>query len=388
MSIEDNSANYRSFGYGVLGPFLNGFVSWLAQSLVRREIDKVFFLSRDGHLMMQAFREVSSIDRDFDCRYVYFSRNSIRRALLWTCSSFEESLRYFSNCRFTTLNEIAAYYGLTEELVVSLHPEASDVWNQPIDFSCIARNQIVRSIYVSFESRIKEISKQQSDLLRRYLIQEGMVGKCAIVDIGWHGSMQHYLEEFVSVVGIEALFHGFYVGHTPSFCLKGSADGWVYDRIDSPLRKKVLCFFGVIEKFFQTQEGSTRGYSQADGVVSPVLEAYEFEGDRRHADLLRIVQNGALDYVKDNRGAAADAQPWAKMIAFGTSPTLAQTQMFAFLCNNDGAKTFFLPQKALFAYAPNEFVHALSDSAWKTGFMKMAFKLPFPYYAIYKLLRK
>ncbi len=380
--------NYYRFGYDILGPFLLGFVSWLRQSVVKMGIKKVFFLSRDGHLMMQAYRLLAGDDLAEECRYVYFSRNSIRRSLLWSCTSYEDSLKYYSKCRYTTLNEVAAYYGITCEQVKVVCPSASEIWNDLIDFSTITSNETVRHIYESMAPFIRENSIAQSNLLKDYLQQEGISGDCALVDIGWHGSMQRYVEEFIAVNGLDATFHGFYVGHTPAAKLQGTADGWLYDTEASKMRKRVLCFFGVIEKFFQSQEGSTYSYRRDGTAVCPCLDKYEFDGEDDNADCLKVIQDGALEYVRVNRLNAVGDSPEKRMISFGVSPTLEQVSLFTFLCNKDGVKTYFLPKKGLFSYGLKEFIHALSNSAWKTGFMKMAFKLPLPYYYVYKLLRK
>lgn len=380
--------DYYKFGYDILGPFLHGFVFWLKKSFRDSGIEKVFFLSRDGYLMLNAFRMLDDGQYNQECSYVYFSRNSIRRSLLWCCQSYEESLKYYSNCRYTTLNELSSYYGLSQDQIAGVCENASEIWNDSIEYSSLVNNTLVKNIYIALEKDIKNNSKRQFELLKKYLEQEGVSGKCAIVDIGWHGSMQRYIEEFVSIIGINASFHGYYVGHTPVAKLKGTADGWLYNCESSSMRKKVLCFFGVIEKFFQVQEGSTYGYQHKDGKVCPLLEEYEFEGEKKYSELLKHIQDGALEYVRRHSDISPGESSWKKMIQFGTSPSLSQTKLFVFLCNKDGAKTYFLPQKGLFSYSLVEFIRALSNSAWKTGFMKMAFKIPLPYYWLYKLMRK
>lgn len=59
---------------------------------------------------------------------------------------------------------------------------------------------------------IKEKSEQQRKYLMQYLKQINFQGNCAIVDIGWHGSMQYYLEKFCELNDIKVELHGYYVG--------------------------------------------------------------------------------------------------------------------------------------------------------------------------------
>ena len=56
--------------------------------------------------------------------------------------------------------------------------------------------------------------------------------------------------------------------------------------------------------------------------------------------------------------------------------------------NMDGTKVYYLCQKPIYQYNLKEFIHACRNSVWKTGFMKSAFKFPFPYYFIYELIKK
>ena len=76
------------------------------------------------------------------------------------------------------------------------------------------------------------------------------------------------------------------------------------------------------------------------------------------------------------------------LLRFGMHPTLRETALFSFFYNTDGSKVYFTAQKPLFRFRPKEFIHALANSPWKTGFMKSAFRLPLPYYTVYRLLRK
>ena len=55
-----------------------------------------------------------------------------------------------------------------------------------------------------------------------------MNGKYAIVDIGWHGSMQFYLEEFFRVRNLNIYLDGYYVGINPVSDLVGNTFGYLY----------------------------------------------------------------------------------------------------------------------------------------------------------------
>lgn len=76
------------------------------------------------------------------------------------------------------------------------------------------------------------------------------------------------------------------------------------------------------------------------------------------------------------------------LIKFGKYPSLKDVELFSFFYNTDGIKEYYVSQKGLLEYKPKELLRALSNSVWKTGFMKSVFKIPFPYFYIYSWIRR
>ena len=48
-----NLSPYYQFGIDYFGPFLYGFTKWLYTSLKKAQIHRVYFFSRDGHIVCQ-----------------------------------------------------------------------------------------------------------------------------------------------------------------------------------------------------------------------------------------------------------------------------------------------------------------------------------------------
>lgn len=384
---------YHDLGYNTFGPFLYGFTKWLRDRVVANEDKKIFFFSRDGYIMQKAYQLFDEKEPlGIDHNYVYFSRNSLRRGLLWNCKSFEESLQYLSKERFTDISNIASYYGLTREYLSPLLIEIGLGWEQPLLFDSLSDNEKVREVYDHCLDIIKRNSYNQYSTILSYLEQIGIRGKCAIVDIGWNGSMQYYLENIIETSETEARINGYYVGMSQSVPIKGCAEGYIFSKDNLKRRKAITCFFGVFEKFLQSLEGSTDSYKVEGGAIKPILKTYEYEKDEPVVECIKAFQKGALDYVEyalnNNISYSNVEDACAELIRFGKKPTYAETQMFRFFYNTDGEKQYFIPQKPLFKYHPKEFIYDLSNSVWKTGFMKAAFRVPFPYYLIYNLIRK
>ena len=47
---------YYRYGFEVIGPLLFGFSKWLHKIAVEQRIEHLYFLSRDGYLLLKAYR--------------------------------------------------------------------------------------------------------------------------------------------------------------------------------------------------------------------------------------------------------------------------------------------------------------------------------------------
>lgn len=380
--------NYYKFGYNYFGPFLYGYVVWLIEELKKNSFEKVYFFSRDGYMMQQAF-EIIKGEEEIASEYIYFSRRSINNALLHYCRNYEESLKYLTWHRFYSLSELLAYYGFDkrerEEIAEKNRLELSH--NYPYDE--IKNQKELQALYQQLKQIIDQKSKRQDHLLYQYLMQCGWKERCAIVDIGWHGSMQYGLEQFIQCHELEINLHGFYVGVSPKKKLKGKVNGFLYEPEQLQRRKNLLCFFGGYEKLFQSCEGSTVSYDQKGEKIIPVLMPYEYR-EQELVQCIKEMQKAALDYVQTEKYVQENAvQQYAEpLIQFGMNPPLWGVKLFSFFYNTDGERIYFVSQKPIWKYTPRELMIELSNSPWKTGFMKSLFRIPFPYYRVYSLLRK
>lgn len=389
-----NMNQYSHFGYNIFGPFLNDFTKWLRFELQKQKPNKIFFFSRDGFMMQKAYNIMEKNNTlGISQEYVYFSRNSLRRALLWTCQTYEDSLIFLTRQRHITFSEIASYYGITENNCKNFLERNNVKWNDIIEFGNLRRNTIIHNLFNEYKKNIFQISREQYNDVICYLQQIKMNGNVAIVDIGWHGSMQYYLELIIKHASINADITGYYLGINPIVPLNGKVKGYLYNTSEDKLRKMMLCFLGGAEKLFQSLEGSTDNYCRIDERIEIIKKPYEFEYDETIKQYITDWQNGALNYIEkmesfQQKNALIGKKAYMPLIKVGINPTYKETQLFRFFYTWDGEKIYFIPQKPLYKYKPKEFIHALSQSMWKTGFMKAAFRIPFPYYWIYKLIRK
>lgn len=369
------------FGREVFGPFLADYMHWLRREIDEIKPEKVFFFSRDGYLMKRCYDMMETVAPiGIPSEYVYFSRKSIRTPLLCVNPTYERVFDHLSWQRFISYGEVLSYWGISaEEAKVS-----TEEVGETISFEALQADKFLRTVFDANKELIVHRSQEQYDALKAYLSQIEMRGKAVIVDIGWHGTMQLALETFIEKSGIDAQLFGLYVGIGTPQKLKGSAKGFLYNGETDPRRSRILCFFGVVEKLFQCFEGSTSGYKITGDEVSPIKENFEFAAGDTVVEYISQIQESAVEYVKTGDRGNSDA-----FLDFGQNPSSKWLRIFSPFYNLDGGvKLFLLPQKRLMAYGLKEFIYALNQSSWKTGFMKKAFKLPLPYFYLYKILKK
>lgn len=238
---HSNSSNYYRFGVEVFGPFLYSYTYWLYSSIKKTKQLKVFFLSRDGYMMKKAF-DILNTD-NIPCEYVYFSRKSIRQSLLNKCNTYSESLQYLTWERYLTFGKILEYYGFSENERFEISKKYKISLKADFAYSGLEDNKVLASIYYDLKSEIDKYSMLQEELLEKYLIQINMDGNCAIVDIGWHGSMQFYLEKFIKEKGMNVSLSGYYVGINPNVPLAGKTYGYLFDENNLRLRKSIAFYY-------------------------------------------------------------------------------------------------------------------------------------------------
>lgn len=384
-----NDNKYIDLGERCFGPFLLGFILWLNRALDSSGYERVYFFSRDGYMMDKAWNIL--FPEEIQSRYVYFSRKSLIHPLLWKCESYRESLRYLPQQRYLSVAKLLSYYGFDEHQTAVVINRHSLELSREYRFEDVFYDHNLEEVYHFNKETIDDNSRMQWDLLLEYLREIEMNGKCAIVDIGWHGGLQYYLEEFVRQAGLQIEFEGYYVGIAPRIDLTGRVHGYAYEDAVNPNRKKLLCFLGVLEKLFQSLEGSTLGYErQSNGKAGPVIRQHEYQDDDFLISRIETIQEGALRYIQSHRDdrTISFEESARKLLRFGMNPTLAETNLFRDFFIEDGDRNYFIMNKPMREYSFDEFKYALSNSVWKTGFMKSALKLPLPYYWLYRMLRK
>ena len=174
-----STEKYDEFGRTYFGPFLLGFTRWLYDEIKKNSLQKVFFFARDGWMMEKAFQLICK--DDIEERYVYFSRKSIRQALLHQCKSYEESLKYVSAEKYISFGGLLEYYGFDENERNEISNRYSVELKKDFDVDILASNIQIKTIYDDLSELIKKKSKEQDEMLLKYYHKMKYVGKSALL---------------------------------------------------------------------------------------------------------------------------------------------------------------------------------------------------------------
>lgn len=406
--VPKEGSLYLRFGYEAFGILLYGFSRWILESLRQKGIQEVFFLSRDGYILKQAF-DILNRDQAISSHYLYVSRRSLHVPRIWMAPDLQDVVKNFSFASVLTVSAFLDNIGLNAE-------EYLDVLNQYglNKHDTFKQNEILTNIrivklYEALKDTVIEKSKQEYMLLVQYLKQNSFCGTVAVVDIGWQGSMQRSLMKLAESGELSVDIHGYYIGVAPEAReytneIPMSMAGYVFDcnssSNDYDMGKP---FIGLFESFFLAQEGSTKQYkyNDCDAKVVPVLYDYEYSaGDKlaiEEVEKIKEIQTGALSFIKDITNytelqllSVEPKTAFGGIFHTGTYPQKQDLEMFAGFRFFDGDINHLAKPKSLIYYCqhPKSLIKDFYFSRWKIGFMKKLLKIPLSYNKIYWLLKK
>lgn len=381
----------QRLGYENMGPLLYGFSIWLLNELKKQDIEKVFFLSRDGLILKRAFDIVNVCD-NITSKYLYASRRSLQVPVLAKNLTYSDFLKRIHWPPVVDIRYFLYSLGIDDDDILG---KILNKYNIDVDYKIsreyIENNDVFSKIFVSESSLIKENAELEKKALCTYLEQEDFTGKLAIVDIGWYGNMQVNISNFSS-----SDIFGYYIGVKPQS--KNSIvkmRGYIFDDNKNEkvleLQKDINALF---EQIFMANHGSVRNFEIENGISK--VKLYKFEQiDEESIDILRDYQAGALRFVKDLflkygsmyiKGDFAvsgvlqqflyptyeDAKKWGK-ISFKDESTSY------FIVDTDKLRGKFLRPKA--------FLKSYKNSLWKEGFLKVNFKINIDYLKLIKFMK-
>lgn len=405
--VQPDWNDYYRFGYQRFGVLLWGFARWLNAALEREQINRVYFFSRDGLIMKRAFQQVCP-ERAADTFYLEVSRRALRIPVLWLDCRYETVLRMLTPSKQVSLSAFFDCIGLE---ITEYHAAIASCGLQPdavFDRRDLEGHRALRTLFQSLQETVFRRSQSEFQALRAYLAQIQVGGKFAIVDIGWSGGMQAYLEMALDALQISHEIHGYYLGiagyYTRNLSLvpRLELNGYLFDCFHRPQDVDLRSgFVGLLETLFLEQDGSVQGYRlQPDGSCQAVRAPYEYlEEDGTASFELRQIeqlQKGALDFLEEFvrlkllRGTPCSPEMlFRPLYTACTRPSGKMLSLFAdFRFRDDGQVEPLAAPRPLRCYliSPRRLKQDFLAARWKIGFLRRLMKLPLPYEWLYRLL--
>lgn len=403
---KSNSSNfYYDFGYSNFGPLLYGFCLWLKENVKKNDIDNIYFLARDGYIIKKAYEMIFG-EQD-NIYYLEASRRSLRVPYLSQKSSIDEMLDELPLPRQTNMIQIFDALGLELDLYSSKIKESGYSIESFYLREKVLKEEGFKNLISSIKDDIIANSISENEALKNYLKKNNFSRKNAIVDIGWGGSMQKYLRNiFNTLPGYEDKeLVGFYFGLTEkakgNLSLTNTANAYVFVNYNYSSEELERPFVGLFESLFLEPKGSVKRYHIN---TENLVERYQYEYINDSGEVLddvdkiHNIQQGALGFIEEymstsiSRYSKMDSEAAFKnLFSVGINPKLDQLEKLgSIVFFNNGFKEQLAKPDCILKYliSPMKFKKDFLNSQWKTGFLKGVFKLPLPYYEIFKLMRR
>lgn len=392
-NLRSCKSYYEKFGYAFLGPVLFNFCKWINIQCEQSGIEKIFFFSRDGYLIKKVFDKV--VDKKYDSRYLCVSRRALRVPYNSLCCGVDDILEMIPPTKYIKVGTVFEYLGLDvhsycavlSKLKLSEETEIS-YWDLKSKYRCLFEELLPDYI---------EKSKQEMEYANKYLKQEGVSGKFAVVDIGWHNSMQFCLEQILTKNGIQNDVYGLYFGiQTNGFEVR-NAKGFIRDFTNKETADSVTSFIGLIESFFLEQNGTVIKYKEKNECIVPIREKYEFETESAEYNAYRDMHKGAIAFIDKvcsllgNENLGLDGfDSFLPIEKFGNNPYMQDVGYFGDFRYFSEGTCYLVGYKGIMYYIKhlNCLKQDLHNARWKSGFLKDILKLNLPYYRIYERLKR
>lgn len=298
-------------GHDVIGPALTVFVHVVAERARRENVDRVFFVARDGFALKKIYnvlqRSIYAGNSVPSARYLCLSRLVVRRAYLSARgllpADVAKAFRYVaSRKKDVTLLDILTSHGLEPEQFQSL------IARHGLDTDSSIQDPADAKIRALLEDRqfgdtVMAVGHTARQLLRQYLKDAGFLGadRVAIVDATSEGLTQALLSEVFHDDADYPGVRGYYFtllnlgvddahDRRDASAALGIVNDW---RTDDPAAQADFRRFGLlVELFSHPNHGLTTGYRTVDGRTLPVFRrtSQESQYERTSQALEGIVQ--------------------------------------------------------------------------------------------------
>jgi len=368
-------------GYELAGPLFLGFVSWVRDRAIAEGCDRVYFLARDGFILHQVYQR---LDDGPPASYLYASRRALNFPAIVTLGDTELD---FLTSGYTPLR-VRDFLG---RIGLDAADHAAEV--RAAGFSSaeervpVEQRARLRDLFRRLEPLILARTRDERALATEYLWEQGLSSarKVAIVDLGWHGTLQRSLSKLLAEAGAKTEPVGLYLATyeaARAVAAEGhELHGWLAN-FGTPSRwnAAIRACCEIWEFVHSAPHGSVLRFARGPSGIEPVLAAHEAPAEQRAA--AETVQHAGLAFVDDAlavmRGRAlpitadAAASPLERLVL---TPTPEEAVRFGDLHHAEGfgdalALRPLVAPPSLRARlgSPTTLRHEYDSAYWKEGY--------------------
>lgn len=282
--------DYSGYAYS-----LTLFIEKLYKQVKREEIEKVFFLSREGEFLKRLFDAYLERvnDTELQTNYLFVSRKSTFVASLDEDLDKESFFTLFRQYNKISSKNFMKNIGFSDEDIETIVKEVEIDIDVIIENFSLSEEMFKLKSNKAFRAIYYKTVHTQKKLFKKYLEQKGYEsGKSCIVDVGWKGTIQ---DNIFRILLDEEKLYGFYVGYGEI------GDGERSERnikrglifTSAPYRKPEYKFWtldaGMYEKILYASHPSTDSYDLDGNIVVPIFK--KFDAEQGIYNLMKPIQD-------------------------------------------------------------------------------------------------
>ena len=387
---------FSNVGFSAFGPLLFGFMEWIHDSIKKKGYEKVYFLSRDGYIMKQAYDSLYGME-NIKTFYFYASRRALQGAAIHLNPEFDIVLNSMYIPRSVSLKWLIERWGLDEEMYEDVLENESIDLSDEFDGKTLLYNHKIRSIFEKLKSRIIENSRVEYLNFCKYLEKMEFNEKVAIVDIGWYGNMQNSLQTMLKNMKLAVEIEGYYLGIVPDskFQKDYKMNGYLFERgKNEDLFYHIKYINTLLELFFMAHHGSAKRYILNNNIGDIELDMFEYKDTETEFNI-QLLQDSALEFVEGFRTISCYIKN-DEMVYFNnlfdtfSRPDIITATEFGNLMYWDAKWIRIANKESLMKIIirPKVFVKSYLFASWKMGYLKRMLKINIPYEKIVFSTRK
>lgn len=294
---------WYNFGYKNIGIIFWGFISWLIDSSAEDSIEKIFFLSRDGYIMKEVYDLASEYHENLPpAEYLYASRRALNIPSIVEFNDLDIDF-LLSGTSTLKVSQFLQRAGLEPNNYVQ---EIKVVGFNDMNQEVISGKDYVmlKSLFDLLASDVKELAELERKNLIISLNSVGILDKkkVAVVDIGWHGSMQYSISRVLKALGKDIEVQGYYFGtkrKAVKFYNKGMNMSGYLCNFGSPKYYNSIIKLSteIFEFIHSAPHGSVIKYACEDQGIKPVLEKSDLGSNEVRK--VKMMHMGALEFISE-----------------------------------------------------------------------------------------